>query len=315
MDSSPRLVGREWQAWSDRLLERRYGPAEYQKVPDRLQGDAGIEGFTISDGHAYQAYGPEEPLATEERYEKHRTKITNDIRKFIVNTKKLAPIFGDVKISRWTLLVPFFDDKKIVSHAAKKTQEVIDADLPYVDAEKFRVMVEHEEAFAIERDALISADLAEIEITPEPLSDLELADWADRNDELVASADAKIALLPTIRTQQARREFRDDIVKHHREGQAVLEELRKHPSAYEAIRKAKSEQERYLKSRGALAEGSPSNIFYEALDRIQDVVKDNVRGVSTYTIERVAWEVVSDWLLRCPLNFPQAQANEPSSHT
>ena len=310
MDSSSRLVGREWQAWSDRLLERRYGPAEYQRVPDQFQGDAGIEGFTISGGHAYQAYGPEEPLTAEERYKKHRTKISDDIRKFINNANKLAPIFGDIKITRWVLLVPYFDSKKLVSHAAKKTKEVLGANLSYVDAKNFRVMVEHEEAFGIERDALIRADLAEIEIIPEPLSDRELSDWADKNDELIKSASEKIVLLPTLHSEQARRAFRDKIVKFHREGQGVLEKLRQYPSSYEAVKKAKSEKERYLWMKGALAEGSPSDIFNKALDDIQTTVERNVRGVSEHTIHLVAWEAVSDWLLRCPLDFPQRSTHE-----
>ena len=306
MDSSSRLVGEEWQAWADRLLERHYGPAEYQKIPDRYQGDAGIEGFTVSEGHAYQAYGPEEPLTTEERYRKHRSKMTADVQKFIDNDSKLAKLLGNIKITRWILFVPFFDSREIVSHAAKKTLEVLAADLPYVDADKFRVMVEHEAAFATERDELIRRDLAEIEIIPENISEEALSDWADNNDELIQSADRKIARLPTLLSDKRRREFRDDVVRRHREGQGVLEELRTYPSAYEAIRKAKSENERFLRMKGALAEGSPSKIFQDALEDIRNSVKNNARGVSPYTVDVVAWEAVSDWLLRCPLDFPDS---------
>lgn len=61
MDELP-LSGNDWQEWVDKLLQRHYGPGEYQKVPDKDKGDAGIEGFTVNSGHAYQAYGPEEPL-------------------------------------------------------------------------------------------------------------------------------------------------------------------------------------------------------------------------------------------------------------
>ena len=109
MNTSSRLSGEEWQKWADKLLQRHYGPGGYQKIPDKHKGDAGIEGFADTAGHAYQAYGPEEPLSTRERYEKHRTKMTNDIQKFIDNRIVLAKLFGEVKINKWILLVPIFE--------------------------------------------------------------------------------------------------------------------------------------------------------------------------------------------------------------
>lgn len=72
----PRLSGEEWQDWANKLLTCHYGPTEYQRVPDNDRGDAGIEGFTLSNGHAYQAYGCEEPLSTSERHAKQRDKMT-----------------------------------------------------------------------------------------------------------------------------------------------------------------------------------------------------------------------------------------------
>ena len=33
-----RLSGEEWQAFADQLLVRRYGPAQYQKVPAKDSG-------------------------------------------------------------------------------------------------------------------------------------------------------------------------------------------------------------------------------------------------------------------------------------
>src|SRR5437588_2907309 len=137
----PRLCGEEWQNWANKLLTCHYGPTNYQKVPDNDRGDSGIEGFTITEGHAYQAYGCEgEPLKTADRYEKHRDKVTEDINKFIQNQAILSKIFGLVKITRWVLFVPYFDSKEIVIHASKKTTEVLDAKLPYV-SDTFRVSV------------------------------------------------------------------------------------------------------------------------------------------------------------------------------
>src|SRR4051794_1549092 len=111
-----RLSGNDWQDWADQLLTRRYGPAQYQKIPAKDSGDAGIEGYSLS-GHAYQCYGCEEPVSTEERYNKQRDKMTDDLGKFVKNNTKLQGLLGTVAISRWCLFVPYFDSKKIVVHA------------------------------------------------------------------------------------------------------------------------------------------------------------------------------------------------------
>ncbi|MFX1700294.1 hypothetical protein [Paraburkholderia sp. A1RO-5L] len=103
------------QNWANQLLSCHYGPANYQVVPDNDKGDAGIEGFTVSCGHAYQAYGCEEPLTTKARFIKQRTKMTDDVAKFIKNKSALSKIFGTVKITRWILFVPYFDSKEIVA--------------------------------------------------------------------------------------------------------------------------------------------------------------------------------------------------------
>ncbi|MDR0604437.1 MAG: hypothetical protein LBG80_09075, partial [Bacteroidales bacterium] len=40
------LSGDEWQDLGNALIGLKYGPANYQRVPDNDRGDAGIEGFT-----------------------------------------------------------------------------------------------------------------------------------------------------------------------------------------------------------------------------------------------------------------------------
>lgn len=73
-----RLTGEGWQNSANKLLATYYGPTEYQRVQDNDKGDAGIEGFTITSGHAYQAHGCEEPLSNT---------LTPDIIKEYCNTQ------------------------------------------------------------------------------------------------------------------------------------------------------------------------------------------------------------------------------------
>jgi hypothetical protein len=94
-----RLSGEDWQNWANKILAVHHGPTEYQQIPDHDRGDAGLEGYTLGNGYAYQAYGCEEPISTADRFEKQRDKMTKDIGKFIGNRPILTRIFGTVQIN------------------------------------------------------------------------------------------------------------------------------------------------------------------------------------------------------------------------
>ncbi len=312
---STRLCGDEWQIWANQLLNLRYGPGEYQRVPDNQKGDAGIEGFVAANGHVYQVYGPEEPLSTGQRYEKHRKKMTRDIKKLIDKGDIISGIIGNMKIRRWILLVPYFDSKDIVIHASKKTEEVIEADLPYIEGSEFRIIIQSEDDFSIERVKLLEANLSGVLVVADTISPSAVIEWADKNDNLVKTIDDKVARMKTMKDIERRRKFRDEIIKRYLEGQNVLEKLRDYPAAYEGIRRAKSERERYLTTEVLLAAGAPPKILHDALENIQNVVRTEVRGVSGHTIDAVAWEAIADWLIRCPLDFPEECSNGLSDNS
>jgi hypothetical protein len=301
--STVRLSGDEWQVWANQLLSCRYGPSEYQKVPDHDRGDAGIEGFTITDGHAYQAYGCEEPLLTGERYKKQRVKMTTDIGKFIDNRELLCRIFGHVRITRWSLFVPLCDSKELVVHASKKTEEVLARSLPYV-GDGFRVIVCDEEQFSVERDMLLNAHARTLDVEVDEATDDQVAEWADTHNPLVATLDQKIACLPTITCNETRIEFRNRVVKWFLEGQGILDALRRYPDAYEKVVRAKAHREKYLIRTCTLGQGSPSDIFTQALDDYLATVEKEAYMLSGFTTESLAYEAVADWMLRCPLSFP-----------
>ena len=303
MDISPRLEGDEWQIWADKLLKLHYGPGEYQSVPDTDRGDAGIEGFTISTGHAYQAYGPEgEPLSVPVRFERHRNKITTDINKFINNKQLFEKIFGNTKISRWILLVPVSSSKEILKHASKKTEEVLTANLPYVTKD-FRVFIEDESFFSIERDKLLNANVGAIHLAEPDICEEDMMGWIDKNDTLVATIDDKLSRLPNLTTVNDRTNLRNQIIKAYLNGQNTLNELRDYPIAYEKFCKLKSHKERYL-SLETIAITDTSNILKSTFNDLQETAM-KIPGASDELVETLAWEAISDWLIRCPLDFPR----------
>jgi hypothetical protein len=307
MTHIPRLSGEEWQRWANQLLIRHYGPTEYQRVPDNDKGDAGIEGFTVSDGRAYQAYGCEEPVSTTDRYEKQRAKMTTDIGKFINNRSILERIFGAVKITRWVLFVPYYDSKQIVVHASNKTAEVFAARLTYV-AESFRVMVCQEDDFCIERDQLINAGTKTLQVNVDPATTEQVTNWVSCHDGLSATLDEKLRKLPTIRNDEHRWQFHQKVLKWYLEGQSILDVLRKYPDVYGRVLKAKSHRENFLVM--ATINGStPQEILSSSIEGLRETLQKEVRELHSFSAESLAHEAIADWLLRCPLDFPEVRQN------
>ncbi len=305
---APRLYGEEWQDWANKLLTCHYGPTNYQKVPDNDKGDCGIEGFCIKNGHAYQAYGCEgEPLKTNDRYAKQRNKMTDDIAKFIKNRTTLQRIFGSVKISRWVLLVPYYDSKEIVIHAANKTAEVVAAGLPYVTV-AFRVAVCHEDDFTVERDTLIRAGATTLQLSAPTATTAEVTAWVGANDALASTLEVKLLRLPTLRSAADRTAFHERVLKWHLEGQTILRALRTYPDVYEKVVKAKSHRENFLVM-SAVIGGTPEQILASSLQDLRDALRNEVRELHSFSAESLAYEAVADWLLRCPLDFPTVAAN------
>lgn len=302
--SVARLVGDDWEDWANRLLSHHFGPTDYQKVPAKDRGDAGIEGFSVSNREAFQSYGCEEPVSVEERYVKQRNKMTTDIRKFIENKEVLQRLFGPtLKIKRWVLFVPLFDSKEIVAHAAKKTQEVIDAALPYVD-DDFRVVVIEESSFSVARDQLLSATTQGLKLQASPVTAADLDAWRESNDGLLGVLKDKLAKLPTLHTQAQRDDFALKVLRWYLTGQALLERLRDYPQVYEKVIETKSHREEFL-SMGAL-HGSASNVVVlETLKDFRETLQREAKELHDFCAEQLAAEAVADWLMRCPLQFPE----------
>lgn len=301
--SVARLSGDDWEDWANRLLSCHFGPTNYQRVPAKDRGDAGIEGFCLSQREAFQCYGCEEPVSVEERYKKQRVKMTADIAKFINNKSTLKLLFGTLKMKRWVLFVPCFDSKEIVSHAAKKTQEVVNAGLPYVD-DDFRVLVCQEADFAVARDQLINATPQGLKFKTSPVSAETVTAWTESNDGLLGVLTRKLEKLPTLHTQAQRDAFVIKVLQWYLSGQELLDRLRDYPQVYEKVIETKSHREEFL-SIGALQGSAANVVFRETLKDFEETLKREAKELHAFCAEQLAAEAVADWLIRCPLQFSE----------
>lgn len=299
----PRLCGEEWQNWANRILSVYYGPTEYQQVPDHDRGDAGLEGFTRRDGHAYQAYGCEEPISTADRYEKQRDKMTKDITKFINNRSTLTRIFGTVQITRWALFVPHCDSKKMLAHASDKTDEVKSAALPYV-ADTFQVCVCQQSDFSVAEAQLLNAGQRSLQIPADPRTPEEIAAWTQQNQGPSQVLADKLTRLPTLTTDILRQNFQSQVLDWYLKGQDILDALRAYPETFAKVKAAKSHRESFLAT-GIAGGLTPQGHLLQAINDLREALELEVKELHRFSSESLAHEAVADWLLRCPLDFPE----------
>jgi hypothetical protein len=293
--------GDDWQEYVVRLLKLRYRLGDFQEVPDRHQGDFGIEGFS-RDGHAYQCYAPEEPSTTKTRYDNQRDKITTDIGKFVANADDLARLFGLTKIRRWVFVVPSFDSSALVQHAEKKAAEVRSAGLPYVDPD-FCIVIATDEDFTAERAHLIRLGVEHVEVQRLSPDHETVAEWASQHSALLTTLDQKIERMPGL-TPTRRGAFRRMLVEHYLAGQATLDLLNnRYQEVFEAAVLAKGKRETFLEAASLLADDKPNELIRQTIKTFkEELLKLDV--MSDHMAETLAHEAVADWLMRCPLDFP-----------
>ena len=287
--------GTEWQNFISRLLKRHYGNS-YQEVPDRDGGDYGIEGFSISDQTVYQCYAAEEPLTTKALYEKQRDKTTTDIKKFIRYRDQLSSLFGNIKIERWVLVVPRFESSKLIKHAAQKTEEVKNSNLPYV-TENFRVTICTANVWEIERKELMNSQLEKLHIH-------ETADVSIpiEGSHLLENLRRKLRKLTN--DEKTIKSIEQKFWEHYVDSEAKLSILNEqYPDYYVIYRQTKIEKEKYLEIDRFLTSAAPKDFLKSTLDTFQSTLESELPGVSETTIKALSQGTLSSWLLHCPLDF------------
>lgn len=294
--------GEEWEKHIQLLLKRHYGPGNYQEVPAKHVGDFGIEGYS-TDGCAYQCYATQEPCTTQQRYDAQRDKITTDIGKFIRNKPELVRLFGGTLIRRWILIVPVSESASLVQHASKKSEEVLRAALPYV-SDDFKVVIDTDSCFAKEINELansgvISVENQNINVDPEHRND-----WITTNDGLVGTLSQKAQKIPRLAMDGKIEDFKISMIEHYLRGQNLLDSFSKnYPDIYAQLDNCKRMYEFELTTLSLINSNPAPQHLTEAFKQYSKKLKDSAPNLQSTIIDALSWEGISDWLMRCPLDF------------
>lgn len=294
--------GEEWEKHIQSLLKRHYGPGNYQSVEAKHCGDFGIEGYS-TDGCAYQCYATQEPCTTNQRYEAQRNKVTTDIGKFIRNKPELVKLFGGTIIHRWILIVPVYESAKLVQHASAKEEEVLKAQLPYV-SDNFKVIIHTDSCFAKEINELTTPGVLDVDSQNLEVGAEIRQDWLGSNDRLVNSLDIKSKKISKLCSDNKIEEFKLSMIDHYLRGQNLLYIFENtYPDIYAKLSTCKRTYEHHLQTM-SLVNNNPANQYLsEALKEYSCELQKSVPTLPPATIKTLSWEAISDWLMRCPLDF------------
>jgi len=291
--------GDAWQAYALQLVQIRHKPQNVQIVPDKVRGDAGIEFFT-TDGCLYQCYAPEEVSDVAKAASAMKAKASRDLAKLHSNEPILAKMLQQLKCSRWILLCPFLDDKEVVAFVRQKGDQTRCLGLSFIDPQ-FVALVHSSADFAAEIDHLKNVSITTPLVFERP-SDADVQ--AHPKSQMVDRLREKLGRAFPRATENEIEQKKDNFVHAHLTRENALEAMRdEHPILWERSQMSINAEERRLLTVGA-GTGAPIEQLTSSVSRIESSLKLELPTISTSIVTEIAVGTISDWLLRCPLDFP-----------
>ena len=300
--------GDEWQAFALQLVQRRHGPENVQVVPDAVAGDAGLEFFTTS-GCLYQCYAPEETSDVAKAASAMKSKAGRDLPKLVKYKDKIELILCGVAATRWILLCPFLDNKEVVADVRKRGLAIKGQGLTFL-APDFEALCHSQDDFVGELEQLKALSLGPpLRIDMPTPSDVSAAGETSigtgetsigtRIDEKLARAYGSAAT----GTQIALR--RDAYVKAHLYRENALDQLRQNHSVLweRAFQTLEAEETRLIAVGASFT--LPAEQLQDSTKRIEESLMKALPTLSNGVVTHIALGTVSDWLIRCPLDFPE----------
>ena len=292
--------GKEWEGFVHQLVQIRHGAQNVQRVPDRVRGDAGLEYFTM-DGCLYQSYAPEETGDVPKAVSAMKSKASRDLKKLIKNQDTIKALLGDLKVNRWILLCPFLDDKDVVRFVRERGDEVKAAGLPFID-DDFRALVHSQEDFAGELETLQHLARGPKLRIEQP--DQSAIDAAVGSPELVDKLVAKLERAFS-GDGEALEKRKHEHLRAYLTCSNTLETMRyDHPELWERSLKCLDAEERKLQLLGAKG-AAPTEQLQSSLERLEAKLGQTLPDIEPAVITQISAGTLSDWLIRCPLDFPE----------
>lgn len=297
--------GTEWDELCKKLLTVLYREQNFTPVPSKFGGDFGIEGFT-NTGILFQCYCPEESEIDSSLYEHQRNKITTDIGKLIKNIVEIQKLMGTGNlIMQWHFLTPYFDNKALIAHI-RIQEERVKKELGAQVSNKFEICIKDDHSFISVASFFINSGSIKASLTSEPTTDVALEDLITEHDDLFSRIKDKIKKIKSVSNDEQRiKMMTRSIFESYERGQRELDELRcNFPQLYSKVISLKEITESLVERESLLSDISGGTF----LRKVRDDYKTSIEKELGVTVEQslitcLADEAISDWIVRCPMDF------------
>lgn len=294
--------GDEWQAFALQLVQLRHGAENVQIVPDAVRGDAGLEFFTTS-GCLYQCYAPQETSDVAKAASAMKAKAGRDLPKLARYKDKIESILSGIVANRWILLCPFLDNKEVVADVRKRGVAIKSQGLSFLGGD-FEALCHCQENFTAEIEQLKMLSLGPpLSVSIPSAGDVAAVGGTSigaRIDEKLARAYGPSATDAQISSR------RDAYVKAHLYRENALDQLRQNHSVLweQAFQSLEAEETRLI-AVGTNSVTLPAEQLQASMTRIEQSLVKALPMLSVGIVTQIALGTVSDWLIRCPLDFPE----------
>jgi hypothetical protein len=294
----------DWELFALSLLQGRHGPLHVQKIPAAHKGDYGIDYYCTKESVAYQCYAVEEPIDISTRADRQKKKITTDLAKLISNHIEIAKLFLGLPVKHWVLITPLHDSKDVNLHCAKKTRDLRQAGCVALDP-AIEVMIQDPSVFPIDVVAMGMSALSKVTLSIPFPSQTDLDSWVAGSSDLLANATQKLK-------KRASPDQLEDVmaeaIKSFLQGNALLDALRSgSPDLHEKVMSAIKSRARRLQFAGPQVGGSAGEILHAELDALIAAMQAAAPSLSAENAEQIAYGSICEWIMRCPLDFPNVQ--------
>lgn len=300
---------KEWQAYCEELLTATYG-VRVQLVPDRGQGDGGLEAYVAGESTAFQCYAPEKPFSLDAQTTGQRNKIRTDTNKLLDHPDRTQRLIGAGRtIREWVLLTPSFEDKALVMFANERSLEVrrLAITQAWCDPE-FRISVHDDSLFSVARAQILTEHGARRLSIASPRVDLDQARDSGHLDlGIEATLDEKlIADSNLARKPHLRGSYKDEVLQDYFRGGVELERLaREAPSAHKTANECADIVFGGLARALAEAEGRPTVVVGGIQESLRGTLEKRMPGLTPELIILLARYFIASWWIQCPLQFEE----------
>jgi hypothetical protein len=298
----------EWQAYCEELLVVHYG-VRVQLIPDRAQGDGGLEAYVSNESIAFQCYAPESPFTLTLQTEAQKEKIRADTKKLIDNPQRTRDLIGIGRVIReWVLLTPSYEDKGLIAYANERARTVVRlaADHEWCDPD-FRISVHDDSLFAVARSQLYGTHASRLQVST-LAPDLSHMREVGEIQSIEDTIDEKLAADPSIRQRpQLLAKYKDDTITDYFRGQNEIAQLHRDvPSVHRAVIQCRDIVFAGLSRSLAESDDRPLIVVSGIREKLESMLRTRLPTLDEALIVTIARYFIASWWIQCPLQFEAA---------